>query len=148
MLQTRRPLQEKMVLFWHGHLVSGFPDVKSAEHMATQLALFRQMATGSFKELILAISKDPAMLSYLDNNSNRKGKPNENYARELMELFTPGVGKFGEQKAKEAAPARTGWTIAANKVMTRRYAHDHGLKRFIRRQRTTARNAINPASSP
>src|SRR5207247_7384509 len=101
MLPTRRPLQEKMVLFWHGHLVSGFPDVTSAEHMAMQLALFRQMPTGSFKELILAISQDPAMLSYLDNNSNRKGKPNENYARELMEWFTIGVGKIGRASCRE-----------------------------------------------
>src|SRR5207245_1160627 len=136
MIQTSRPLQEKMVLFWHGHLVSGFPDVKSAEHMAMQLALFRQMATGSFKELILAISKDPAMLSYLDNNSNRKGKPNENYARELMELFTLGVGNFGEQDVKEAARAFTGWTFAANEFVFRRNQHDDGLKTFLGRTGT------------
>ena len=136
MLQTRRPLQEKMVLFWHGHLVSGFPDVTSAEHMAMQLALFRQMPTGSFKELILAISQDPAMLSYLDNNSNRKGKPNENYARELMELFTLGVGNFGEQDVKEAARAFTGWTFAANEFVFRRNQHDDGMKTFLGRTGT------------
>src|SRR2546427_2071913 len=133
MIQTSRPLQEKMVLFWHGHLVSGFPDVKSAEHMAMQLALFRQMATGSFKELILAISKDPAMLSYLDNNSNRKGKPNENYARELMELFTMGVGNFTEQDVKEAARAFTGWTFVENEFVFRRGQHDDGVKTFLGR---------------
>src|SRR2546428_3942567 len=136
MIQTSRPLQEKMVLFWHGHLVSGFPDVTSAEHMAMQLALFRQMATGSFKELILAISQDPAMLSYLDNNSNRKGKPNENYARELMELFTLGVGNFGEQDVKEAARAFTGWTFTGNEFVFRRNQHDDGVKTFLGRTGT------------
>lgn len=133
MLQTRRPLQEKLVLFWHGHLVSGFPDVKSAEHMAMQLAVFRRMATGSFKELILAISQDPAMLSYLDNDSNRKGKPNENYARELMELFTMGVGNYTEQDVKEAARAFTGWTYVGNEFVFRRNQHDDGIKTFLGR---------------
>src|SRR5437879_13467314 len=125
-----------MLRFWHCKLWSGFPDVRSAEHMAMQLALFRQMATGSFKELILAISQDPAMLSYLDNNSNRKGKPNENYARELMELFTLGVGNFGEQDVKEAARAFTGWTFAANECVFRRNQHDDGLKTFLGRAST------------
>src|SRR5207245_2779608 len=78
------------------------------------------------KELIQAISQGHAMLSYLENNSNRKGKPNENYARELMELFTLGVGNFGEQDVKEAARAFTGWTFAANEFVFRRNQHDDG----------------------
>ena len=133
MIETRRPLQEKMVLFWHGHLVSGLPETRVAEHMGIQLELFRRLATGNFKELVLAISRDPAMLSYLDNNSNRKGKPNENYARELLELFTMGIGNYTEQDVKEAARAFTGWTLVGNEFAFRRNEHDEGLKTFLGR---------------
>lgn len=133
MIQTRRPLQEKMVLFWHGLLVSGFPETRSAEHMAIQLNLFRRMATGSFKQLILAISRDPAMLAYLDNNTNRKGRPNENYARELLELFTMGIGNYTEQDIKEAARAFTGWSFAGNEFVFRGAWHDDGVKTFLGR---------------
>ena len=133
MIQTRRPLLEKMVLFWHGFLVSGFPETRVSEHMAMQLGLFRRMATGNFKELILAISRDPAMLSYLDNNSNRRGRPNENYARELLELFTMGIGNYTEQDVKEAARAFTGWTFAGSDFVFQRNQHDDGLKTFLGR---------------
>ena len=133
MIQTRRPLLEKMVLFWHGLLVSGFPETRSAEHMAIQLHLFRRMATGSSKQLILAISRDPAMLSYLDNDTNRKGRPNENYARELLELFTMGIGNYTEQDIKEAARAFTGWTFAGNEFVFRGAWHDDGVKTFLGR---------------
>lgn len=133
MVQSSRPLLERMVLFWHGLLVSGFPDTQVSEHMAIQLDLFRRMATGSFKELILAISRDPAMLSYLDNNSNRKGRPNENYARELMELFTMGVGTYTELDVKEAARAFTGWSFVGNDFVFRRDQHDDGQKTFLGR---------------
>ncbi len=136
MLITRRSLQEKMVLFWHGHLVSGLPDVKSAEHMAIQLELFRSMAIGNFKELIVAISRDPAMLDYLDNNSNRKGHPNENYARELMELFTMGIGNYTEQDIKESARAFTGWTSNGNTFVFNAKQHDDGVKTFLGRTGT------------
>jgi len=133
MIQTTRPLQEKTVLFWHGFLVSGFPETGASEHMAIQLDLFRRMATGNFKELILGISRDPAMLSYLDNNSNRKGRPNENYARELLELFTMGIGNYTEQDIKEAARAFTGWTFAGNDFVFLRNQHDDGPKTFLGR---------------
>lgn len=133
MIRSVRPLLEKMVLFWHGFLVSGFPDTPVAEHMAIQLALFRRMATGNFKELLRAVSRDPAMLSYLDNNSNRKGRPNENYARELLELFTLGIGNYTEQDIKEAARAFTGWTVAGNDFVFLRDRHDDGLKTFLGR---------------
>jgi len=133
MVQTQRPLLEKMVLFWHGLLVSGFPDTQTSQHMAIQLDLFRRMATGSFKELILAVSRDPAMLSYLVNSSNRKGRPNENYARELMELFTMGVGNYAEQDVKEAARAFTGWSFVGNDFVFRRAQHDDGQKTFLGR---------------
>lgn len=133
MIATRRPLREKMVLFWHGHLASGLPETRVAEHMGMQLDLFRRMATGNFKEVILAVSRDPAMLSYLDNNSNRRGKPNENYARELMELFTMGLGNYTEPDVKEAARAFTGWTFAGNEFVFRRNQHDEGTKTFLGR---------------
>jgi hypothetical protein len=133
MIRSSRPLQEKMVLFWHGFLVSGFPETRAAEHMAIQLDLFRRMATGNFKELILAISRDSAMLSYLDNNTNRKGRPNENYARELLELFTMGIGNYTEQDIKEAARAFTGWTFVGNEFVFRPAWHDDGVKTFLGR---------------
>jgi hypothetical protein len=133
MIRTRRPLLEKMVLFWHGLLVSGFPETRVSEHMAIQLDLFRRMAAGNFKELILAISRDPAMLSYLDNNSNRKGRPNENYARELLELFTMGIGNYTERDIKEAARAFTGWTVAGNDFVFLRNQHDDEVKTFLGR---------------
>lgn len=133
MVRTKRPLREKMVLFWHGHLVSGLPETRVAEHMAMQLDLFRSLATGNFKKLVLAISRDPAMLSYLDNNSNRKGKPNENYARELMEMFTMGLGNYTEQDVKEAARAFTGWTFVGNEFAFQRNQHDDGVKTFLGR---------------
>lgn len=131
LLQTKRPLQEKMVLFWHGLLVSGFPETRNPEFLYIQNQLFRRMALGNFKELILAISRDPAMLDYLDNNSNRKGRPNENYARELLELFTMGIGNYTEQDIKEAARAFTGWTHRLGEFFFNRAQHDEGMKTFL-----------------
>ncbi|HEV8340512.1 MAG TPA: DUF1800 domain-containing protein [bacterium] len=131
LVQTGRPLQEKMVLFWHGLLVSGFPETRNPEFLYGQNQLFRRMALGNFKELILAISRDPAMLDYLDNNSNRKGRPNENYARELLELFTMGIGNYTETDIKEAARAFTGWTHRFGEFTFVRAQHDEGMKTFL-----------------
>jgi uncharacterized protein (DUF1800 family) len=112
MLLTRRPLQEKMTLYWHGFLVSSVAEVNSGILMARQNALFRSRAlTTSYKDLVKAVARDGAMIVYLDNNTNRKGKPNENWARELMELFTLGIGNYTENDVKEAARAFTGWTL-------------------------------------
>lgn len=133
MMKTRRPLQEKMVLFWHGLLVSGRPDARLAENLFVQNELFRRMALGNFKELILAISRDPAMLEYLDNESNRKGRPNENYARELLELFTMGIGNYTERDVKEAARAFTGWTRRGYEFYFDARQHDDGAKTFLGR---------------
>lgn len=133
MLMTQRPLQEKMVLFWHGLLVSGVPEVRNPEFLFIQNGLFRRMALGNYKDLILAISRDPAMLNYLDNNRNRKGKPNENYARELLELFTMGLGNFTEPDVKEAARAFTGWTNRGTEFIFNRAQHDDGAKIFLGR---------------
>jgi uncharacterized protein (DUF1800 family) len=134
MIQTRRPLQEKMVLFWHGLLVSGAPDTRFSEFLFNQNELFRRQALGSFKDMIVAMSKDPAMLQYLDNDSNRKGRPNENFARELMELFTMGIGNYTEQDIKEAARAFTGWTYRGfDGFFFNAGQHDDGPKTFLGR---------------
>ncbi|HLH22545.1 MAG TPA: DUF1800 domain-containing protein [Chloroflexota bacterium] len=121
MLLTARPLQEKMVLFWHGHLTSAVSKVGGPRAPALfqrQLALFREQALGNWRDLLRGISRDPAMLAYLDNRLNRKGAPNENYARELMELFTLGIGNYSEADVKEAARAFTGWTVNRDLTFT------------------------------
>ncbi len=133
MIQTPRVLQEKMVVFWHGLLVSGRPEVRQAEMLFIQNELFRRGALGNFKDLIVGISKDPAMLRYLDNNINRKGKPNENYARELLELFTMGIGNYTERDIKEAARAFTGWTYRNYEFSFDARQHDDGSKTFLGR---------------
>ena len=109
MLYTRRPLQEKMVLFWHTHFATAASKVRSADLMLQQLQLFRDNAMGNFETLLQQVTRDPAMLVWLDNNQNRKGKPNENYAREVMELFTVGIGNYTDADVKEAARAFTGY---------------------------------------
>lgn len=131
MIQTKRPLQEKMVFFWHGHLVSGYPEVTFAEHLYIQNELFRRMALGNYKELILAIARDPAMLTYLDNHLNRKGKPNENFGRALLEMFTMGIGNYTEQDVKEDARAFTGWAFRGTEFFFNRAQHDDGVKTFL-----------------
>ena len=109
MLTTQRPLEEKMVLFWHGHFATGEEKVRDYRKMLKQNELFRAKATGNFRDLLIAVAKDPAMLSYLDAAVNVKGAPNENFAREIMELFTMGVGNYSEEDIREAARAFTGW---------------------------------------
>ena len=104
-------LHEHMVLFWHNHFVSSLQKVRSPALMQQQNHLLRQHALGSFAELLHAISKDPAMLIYLDGASSRKDSPNENFAREVMELFTLGEGQYQEQDIREAARAFTGWRV-------------------------------------
>ena len=116
MVQTARPLEEKMTLFWHGLLTSGLDKAGPAQ-MYTQNQLFRKMALANFDDLLKAVSKDPAMMIYLDTENNRKGKPNENYARELMELFTTGIGHYTEDDVRESARAFTGWTFANGKEL-------------------------------
>ena len=133
MIQTPRPLQEKMVLFWHGLLVAGKPEVTQSEFLLIQNELFRRSALGNFKDLIVAISKDPAMLRYLDNNLNRRGRPNENYARELLELFTMGIGNYTERDIKEAARAFTGWTYRTSEFYFDARQHDDAAKTFLGR---------------
>ena len=121
MLQSARPLEEKMTLFWHGLLTSGLDKAGPAQ-MYTQNQLFRKMALANFDDLLKAVSKDPAMMVYLDTENNRKGKPNENYARELMELFTTGIGHYTEDDVRESARAFTGWTLKGGQQL--RYTTD------------------------
>jgi hypothetical protein len=125
------PLQEKLTLFWHGHFVTSAKDERSAELMWRQNELLRADAAGNFREFVRAISRDPAMLDYLNNTQNHKAHPNENYARELMELFTLGIGNYTEQDVKEAARAFTGWTHDGDEYVFRRFQHDDGPKTFL-----------------
>jgi uncharacterized protein (DUF1800 family) len=133
MVSTGSPLREKLVLFWHGHFTSGYREVKSSRLMYAQNQLFRKNAAGSFRQLLLDITEDPAMVLYLNTQQNRKNKPNENYARELMELFTMGKGHYSEQDIKESARAFTGIAVdpETGKAVFRRGQHDFGEKTFL-----------------
>ena len=111
MLATKAPLREKMTLFWHDHFATSIQKVKQPVLMLNQNELFRRHAFGSFKDLTQAILMDPAMMLYLDTQNSRKGKPNENFAREVMELFTLGEGNYTEQDIREAARAITGYQL-------------------------------------
>ena len=130
MLSTASPLTEKMTLFWHNHFATSQQKVRSANLMYRQNVLLRNYAVGNFGALLREVSKDPAMLIYLDGAQNRKGAPNENFAREVMELFTLGEGHYSEQDIKEVARAFTGWSIDADagEFRFRRAAHDDGSK--------------------
>jgi uncharacterized protein (DUF1800 family) len=130
MLTTNSPLTEKMTLFWHNHFATSQQKVRVASLMHRQNALFRRYAIGNFGALLREISKDPAMLIYLDGAQNRKAMPNENFAREVMELFTLGEGNYSEQDIKEVARAFTGWSIDqdAGEFRFRRPQHDDGEK--------------------
>ncbi|MBV8901788.1 MAG: DUF1800 domain-containing protein [Verrucomicrobia bacterium] len=111
MVQTPSPLVEKMAFFWHGHFATSMEKVGSPYKMWKQNQTFRRYALGSFRDLVKAVSRDPAMLVWLDLNGSRKERPNENFARELMELFTLGEGHYSEQDVKESARAFTGYRI-------------------------------------
>ena len=147
MINTRRPLQEKMTLFWHGILCTGNSKCEHGRQVQQQLDMFRACGMGSFKDLLLEISRDPAMVFYLDNCMSHKDAINENYGRELLELFSMGVGmdgqaNYSEEDVKECARAFTGWTItnAIPRYPYGRYAsqfvfnpddHDDGEKTFL-----------------
>jgi len=126
-------LREHMTLFWHNHFVSSMEKVKSAKLMADQNRLLRRHALGRFGELLHAVGRDPAMVVYLDSATSRKGSPNENFAREVMELFTLGEGNYGEQDVKEAARAFTGWSIEpeTGEFRWRPFIHDGGAKTVL-----------------
>lgn len=131
MLHTARPLEEKMTLFWHGHFATGDSKVKSSALMWQQNNLFRTNAAGNFHDLLLGVSKDPAMLKWLDGNQNHKRAPNENYGRELMELFTLGIGNYTEYDVHAAARAFTGWHAPKDLFQFNAANHDTSVKTFL-----------------
>jgi uncharacterized protein (DUF1800 family) len=133
MLVTPSPLTERMTLFWHNHFVSAQPKVRFTRLMYRQNATLRLYALGNFGALLHAIARDPAMVLYLDSVQSRKGSPNENFAREVMELFTLGEGHYSEQDVKEAARAFTGWGLdrETGAFKFRPFLHDDGVKTVL-----------------
>ena len=130
MILTDSPLTERMTLFWHNHFATSYRKVKVLPWVYKQNIILRRHALGNFKDLLKAISTDAAMLWYLDSNKNVKDAPNENFAREVMELFTLGEGNYSEKDIKEAARAFTGWDFdrLTGKFILRIKKHDTGIK--------------------
>ncbi len=135
-----RPLEEKMTYFWNLHWTSGLAKVKGETLLLNQNKTQRQYALGSFDDMVVKMSQDPAMLVWLDNSTNKVGRPNENYARELMELFTLGIGHYTQEDVTEIARAFTGWTVAnynratnynAATFLDRPADHDAGIKTIL-----------------
>jgi uncharacterized protein (DUF1800 family) len=131
MLQSGHPLREKMTLFWHNHFATSIAKVQSTTLMFRQNCLLRDHALSRLGPLLHAITRDPAMLLWLDSNSNVRGKPNENYARELMELFSLGVGHYTEKDIREAARSFTGWRTDGESVRFDPRFHDDGMKTVL-----------------
>ncbi len=131
MVASNNPLQEKMALFWHGHYAVNESKVRDYRKLLMELELFHEMGTGNFRDLMVAIARDPAMLSFLDAGVNVKGAPNENFAREIMELFTMGVGNYTESDIREAARAFTGWNYVDLEFVINEDQHDDGIKQFL-----------------
>ena len=133
MLTTKRPLQEKLALFWHGHFATSAQKVQPSLYNWQINDIVRRNASGNLKALTIEIGQSPAMLRYLDNDRSTKSKPNENWARELMELFTMGVGNYTEDDIKNSARAFTGWNRDHEKFQYREDQHDFGTKTFMGR---------------
>ncbi|MCG3124040.1 MAG: hypothetical protein GIKADHBN_02481 [Phycisphaerales bacterium] len=131
MARTSRPLHARMTVFWHNHFATSNEKVMSAPLMMRQLETIEALAMGRFEDLLLAMSRDPAMIIWLDGDSNIKGRPNENYARELFELFSLGVGNYTEQDIKEAARAFTGWHQRQGEFRFFERNHDSSTKTVL-----------------
>jgi uncharacterized protein (DUF1800 family) len=147
MINTKRPLEEKIALFWHGILCTGHAKCEYPKQQQLELDMFRRLGMGSFRDLLLELSTDPAMVFYLDNCMSHKGAINENWGRELLELFSMGVGmdgqhNYSEDDVKEAARAFTGWTVTNSiprypygkyeaKFIYDRTDHDYDQKTFL-----------------
>jgi uncharacterized protein (DUF1800 family) len=131
MYGAENPLQERMTLFWHNHFVSSFQKVKSTSFIFAQNNTFRENCFGSVKELTKKLLYDNALLIYLDNNQNKIEKPNENLSRELLELFTIGIGKYTEEDIKEGARALVGLTYTENGGQYRPKKEDNGNKTYL-----------------
>jgi len=128
MLKTRHPLREKMTLFWHNHFATSNAKVQNARFMLGQYRLMQSHALGCFAEMLIAMGTNPAMLIWLDTNTSTKAAPNENYARELMELFSLGIGNYTETDIRQAAKAFTGYEIKDGKGILNNRQHDAGEK--------------------
>lgn len=131
MVKTPRPAEDRLTLLWHGHFASSWRSVRDTYLMYQQHQMFRDNANGNFADLARGIVRDPAMLKYLNNNQNKKSKPNENLARELMELFTLGVGQYTEADIKEGARALTGYSLDDNDFLFRTNQHDPEEKTIL-----------------
>ena len=124
MLTTSNPLEEKLALFWHGLFATGYAKLNQARALLNQIEMFRHYGFGSFRDLLVELSRDPAMILWLDNNENHKEAINENYGRELLELFSMGIGNYSEDDIKECAKAFTGWTLGNAEYMSVRASKD------------------------
>jgi uncharacterized protein (DUF1800 family) len=131
MLNNYQPVREKLALFWHNHFATSIAKVQRTTLMYEQNRLMRRHALGRFGPFLQEMSKDPAMILWLDNNSNVKAHPNENYAREVMELFSLGVGNYTEHDIREAARAFTGWHTEGDSYDFNKNFHDFGEKTVL-----------------
>ena len=134
MLLTQRPLVEKMALFWHGHFATHEDKVRDHRKMLAQIELFQHRGLGNFRELMIAAAQDPAMLAFLDAGVNVKGAPNENFAREILEMFTMGVGHYSERDIRESARAFTGWNARGTRFVVNADQHDDAMKTVFGRE--------------
>ncbi len=134
MLHSPAPLLEHMTLFWHGHFATSGSKVPDARLLLAQHDLFHEHALGDFRDLAQGISRDPAMLLYLDSATNRRSHPNENFARELLELFCLGVGNYSEHDIQQLARCFTGWEVRNGAFRFNRFQHDRGEKEFFGRK--------------
>ena len=124
MIHSKRPLNEKVALFWHSVFATGYPKLAQGRVLMDQIDMFRNHGMGSLSTLLVELSRDPSMIMWLDNNENHKGAINENYGRELLELFSMGVGNYSEDDIKECARAFTGWTVGNSEYMEMRIRND------------------------
>jgi uncharacterized protein (DUF1800 family) len=131
MLYTPHPLREKLTLFWHNHFATSDTKVNNAGFMLGQYRLMYRHALGNFRTLLQEMSQDPAMMVWLDTRDSKKGNPNENYARELMELFSLGIGHYTEHDIREAARAFTGWELRGTEPYFNAAQHDDGDKTVL-----------------
>ncbi len=136
------PLTERLALMWHNHFSTSNLKVENLAAMRTQNELFRALSRKPYGELLNAVVRDPATLLWLDAPANRKGKPNENLARELMELFSMGIGHYTEADVKEAARALTGWTVTDDAFAFNEKGHDDGEKTILGKFTYPPRDAL------
>ncbi len=145
MVNTQRPLEEKMALFWHHVFATGNSKVDNDNHIIAQIDMFRDHGMGNYRDLLIMLAQNPAMIYWLDNHENHKRSPNENWGRELLELFSMGVGHYTERDVFECARAFTGWTLGPKipRVPNHRFffqyefrpeEHDYGEKEFLGRR--------------